>query len=140
MEALCSIKCVNCHSPSHEADSDTCPEYVEMKAILKTAATQGIKIKEARLQHNRQFSKAVLCPPQAPPLSDPASQQVTSLQAQTKLIREIAIPSTNASIQSLTQDLEETKGKFEHIDARFDGLEKKNRKPAPPPNLPTSIN
>jgi len=131
-ESLCSTKCVNCHSPSHDADSDTCPEFVEMKAILKTATTQGITIKEARLQHNRQFSKAVqstlrgpVRPVPTPALSDSASQQLSALQAEFKLFRESTIPSINASIQSLTQDLEETKEKFVHFDARFDSLEVK---------------
>jgi hypothetical protein len=115
-ESLCSTKCVNCHSPTHDADSDTCPEFVEMKAILKTATTQGITIKEARLKHNCQFSKAVqstlrgparLVP--TPPLSYLAPLQLAALQAEFKLFRETTTPSTNASIQSITQDLEETK-------------------------------
>ena len=103
-----------------------------MKAILKTATTQGITIKEARLQHNRQFSKAVqstlrnpVRPVPTPPLSDSASQQLAALQAEFKLFRETTIPSINASIQSLTRDLEETKEKFVHFDVRFDSLEVK---------------
>ena len=103
-----------------------------MKAILNTATTQGITIKEARLQHNRQFSKAVqstlrnpVRPVPTPPLSDSASQQLAALQAEFKLFRETTIPSINASIQSLTRDLEETKEKFVHFDVRFDSLEVK---------------
>jgi hypothetical protein len=117
-----------------------------MKAILKTATIQGITIREARLQHNRQFSKAVQStlrgpfrPVPTPPLSDSASQQLAALQAEFKLFRETTIPSINASIQSLTQDLEETKEKFVHFDVRFDSLEK-NRKPTLQPNLPGSTN
>jgi hypothetical protein len=101
-----------------------------MKAILKTATTQGITIKEARLQQNHQFSKAVqstlrgpVRPVPTPPLSDSASQQLAALQAEFKLFRKTTIPSINASIQSLTQDLEETKEKFVHFDVRFDSLE-----------------
>jgi hypothetical protein len=103
-----------------------------LKAILKTATIQGITISEARRQHNRQFSKAVQStlrglsrPVPTPPLSDSASQQLAALQAEFKLFRETTIPSINASIQSLTQDLEETKEKFVHFDVRFDSLEKK---------------
>ena len=65
----CSTNYVNCHSSSHESDSDTCPAYLEMKALLKMAATHGISIKEARMQHNRLFSKAVQ---RAPPASAPS--------------------------------------------------------------------
>ena len=101
-----------------------------MKAILQTATTPGITIKEARLQHNRQFSKAVQStlrgparPVPTPPPSDSAFQQLAALQTEFKLFRETTIPSINASIQSLTQDLEETKEKFGHFDVCFDGLE-----------------
>lgn len=97
-----------------------------MKAILKTATIQGITIREAHLQHNRQFSKAVQStlrgpsrPVPTPSLSDSTSQQLAALQAEFKLFRETTIPSINASIQSLTQDLEETKEKFVHFDVRF---------------------
>lgn len=33
IESTCSTKCVNWHSPSHEADSDTCPEFVVSIAL-----------------------------------------------------------------------------------------------------------
>jgi hypothetical protein len=49
-----------------------------MKSILKTATIQGITIREAHLQHNRQFSKAVqstLRGPSRPVPSQPLPSQ-----------------------------------------------------------------
>ena len=32
---ICTPRWVNCNSPSHISESDTCPPYLEMKAIIK---------------------------------------------------------------------------------------------------------
>lgn len=56
-----ATRCINCSFLSHAADSDTCPEFFKMKAVLKTAFIQGITIKEARSQYTLNlFIKVIL--------------------------------------------------------------------------------
>jgi hypothetical protein len=61
------LKKGNYRSSSNEGENDICPAYQEMKTILKTSATNGITIMEARTQHNRlsaERSNATLPHPQ----------------------------------------------------------------------------
>jgi hypothetical protein len=73
-----------------------------MKALLKTAATNCISIKEACMQHNRLFGKAVQSAPPAsapvPPPSDSITSQIAALQAELKLVKETIIPSMRADL------------------------------------------
>jgi hypothetical protein len=52
-DSPCSIRCVNCNSHSHTSDSDTCPSFLAMKAIIKISVTQNITIADDRAQHSR---------------------------------------------------------------------------------------
>lgn len=119
------MKCVNCSSPSHEADCEACPEFQAMKRFLKTAITLGISVREARAQLSRPYSQvshnakrfpqsplANQFPPIGPTPPDKVNIQLAALQAEIKLIREITIPGMNETIRSLSTDLEETKKKL----------------------------
>lgn len=44
----CHTRCVNCGCRDHEADSITCPAYIESKNVLRMAITEKISVKEAR--------------------------------------------------------------------------------------------
>ncbi|KZS19750.1 Uncharacterized protein APZ42_013723 [Daphnia magna] len=121
--------CTNCKSLPHEADSEKCPEYLEIKTILKISVIQGISVKD----HNRSYSHAVqtskrnpiLLAPSPPPPTDKTTPQLAALQAELKLVRDIAIPCMNESIRNLSLDLAATKKKLSNFDSRFDILEKK---------------
>jgi hypothetical protein len=126
----CITCCVNCRSPSHESENDSCPAFQEMKAIIKTATIQGISIQEARSQHNRLYSRAVHAaqraapaPPPLPPRSDCINPQIAALQAELKNVKDTIIPSMSQSINSLTAELAATKEKISLIDTRFDSFE-----------------
>jgi hypothetical protein len=129
---LCITKCVNCSSPSHESDSADCPEFLELKAILKFATLNGISVQEARSKHKSLYSQATLRAKRSLPHSDPSnsnlntpdplSSQISSLQDEIKQMREITLPGLNASIAALTKDLDNTKKKVANFDQRFDNF------------------
>ncbi|KAI9557181.1 hypothetical protein GHT06_016990 [Daphnia sinensis] len=115
----CSTMCINCKGLSHKADSEKCPEYLEMKTILKISVIQGISVKEARARHNRSYSHAVqtskrnpVRPAPSPPPKDKNAPQLAALQAELKFVRDITIPSMNDSIRNLTLDLAATKKNY----------------------------
>jgi hypothetical protein len=132
---LCVTKCVNCSSPSHESDSENCPEFLELKAILKFAALNGISVQEARSKHKSLYSQTILRAKRSSPHSDPSnsnptipdllSSQISSLQDEIKQVREITLPGLNASIAALTKDLDNTKKKVANFDQRFDNFAQK---------------
>ena len=129
---LCVTKCVNCSSPSHESDSANCPEFLELKAILKVATLNGISVQEARSKHKSLYSQAILRDKRRSPHSDPSnsnliipdflSSQISSLQDEIKQVKEITLPGLNASIAALTKDLDNTKKKVANFDQRFDNF------------------
>ena len=130
-ESPCSIRCVNCNSLSHTSDSDTCPSFLAMKAIIKIAVTQNIAIVDARAQHSRLHSKVTQVPSRTPPSTASQAEipinisiQINKLQEEIEDIRSTTIAGLKSSISSLAQDLEETKSKIASFDKRFDSLVK----------------
>lgn len=114
----CSTRCVNCSSPSHTSDSDTCPSLLTMKAIIKISVTQNITIAEARAQHNRLYSKVTLGssrPPLStapqPEITNNLSIQINKLQEEINEISSTTIAGLKSSINSLARILEKTKPK-----------------------------
>jgi hypothetical protein len=129
---LCATKCINCSSPSHESDSANCPEFLELKAILKFAPLNGISVQEARSKYKSSYSKAILRAKRSTPHSDShnsnpiipdlLSSQISSLQDEIKQVREITLPGLNASSAAITKDLDNTKKKVANFDQRFDNF------------------
>ena len=130
-ETICTPRCVNCNSPSHISESDTCPAYLEMKAIIKLSINLGLSIAEARIHHNRLFSQVAQGPVRSTPTATPQpvipseiSLQIRKIQDELKELRENTIADINNSMVTLSQDLDDTKARLNSIDARFDKLEK----------------
>lgn len=94
----CSTMCTNCKSLPHEADSEKCPEYLEIKTILKISVIQGISVKEARAHHNRSYSHAVQTSKRNPILLAPSPP----LQ-QTKLLLNLPPYKPNRSLSGILQ-------------------------------------
>ena len=102
-----------------------------MKAIINISVTQNITIAEARDKHNRLYSKVTLrisrsSRPTAPQAEIPIniSTQINKLQEEINEIRSTTIAGLKSSINSLAQDLEESKSKIASFDKRFDSLVK----------------
>ena len=130
-ETICTPRSVNCNSPSHISESDTCPAYLEMKAIIKLSINLRISIAEARIHHNRLFSQVAQGSVRSTPTATPQpvipleiALQIRKLQDELKELRENTISGINISMASLSQDLDGTKARLNSTDERFNKIEK----------------
>lgn len=139
-DIFCSRKCVNCGSADHDADSNSCPTFLDAKAVLKIAISENISMKDARHRFDNLFSsKSKLPAPVMPPSQrqslshsstpkdaefEAMKEEIAALQDSMATVNEVTIPSLKEDIQKVATDLSEVSSKISHFDSRFDTLEK----------------
>lgn len=152
----CVTRCVNCNSPDHESDSNICPSFLEMKAILRMAVIENIPVQVARQKYGAQYSRVVKYPSTTsssrPPAISPTQSsssateflsikaQIVAMQAEIKQVTDKSIPQMALAIRKLGADLATKQQKMDHFDERFDRLEtlitgffRVNNQPQSPP-------
>lgn len=140
MTEACQIKCINCGSDTHEADSFTCPTYVEAKNAIKMAKTENISVQEARRRLAVSFSTVAKSAPvqlenhggaQRNQLSENAEIallkfQMEKMQLEIDGLKETTIPNMEKAIQAISVEAKETTtafgARFDQLDSKLDAL------------------
>ncbi len=133
--SFCTTKCVNCGRPDHEADSSSCPAFLEMKQIIRSSISNNISIREARARHNALSNNRPSKHPPTPSSTRPPTQQlelqnenlvmkqqIAALQADVKKITESTIPAMASNINDLAANLQSTRSEVTGINNRMEFL------------------
>jgi hypothetical protein len=120
------MKCVNCHSPNHNASNKSCPAFIEAQKAVELNKKEGITFQEALQRIRSQSSGAQptvnnpwATPPPSSELED-LKRNVTALQEEVRHIREVQVPAAHSVAVEAKSTAEEAEGKVDDFRIEFD--------------------
>lgn len=140
LSGTCRPKCVNCGLENHEADSTTCPAYIEAKNTIKMAVLENISVKEARIRMRRAYSavtKSTVPNPESHgdrhrERSGESAEmallksQMANLQNEMEMLKWSTIPKMEKSINEVSTEVKETKtllnSQFGQLNCKLDAF------------------